>query len=165
MPHQPVIDGFEFARAGSRLSGGWSLGDFPRLREVLREPLGELRYELQGLPELQGRPALQLSVEATLRVTCQRCLGPLELPLRAQATLLLFSGEAEISGSPVEAEGPDSIVAGREMAIRDLIEDEALLAIPLAPRHEQCAMRAGSEAEARRMPFAGLRGMLGGGKR
>jgi uncharacterized protein len=164
MSHQPVIDGFEFARAGSRLSGSWRLGDFPRLLDVLHEPQGELRYQLQGLPELQGRPALQLSVEGTLRLTCQRCLEPLDFALRAHASLLLYPSEAEIGSVLADAEGPDRIVAGREMAVRDLIEDEVLLAIPIAPRHPQCTTRAGGEAGARQTPFAGLRGMLGGGK-
>lgn len=164
MPHQPVIDGFEFARAGSKLSGDWPVSDFPRMRDLLYADRGALHYELQGLPEEQGRPALRLQVQGTLQLTCQRCLGPLDYRLSADASLLLYSSEAEIGGLPVEAEGPERVVAGKEMAVHDMIEDEVLLAIPYAARHEQCATRASEEPVARQTPFAGLRGLLGGKK-
>jgi uncharacterized protein len=50
------------------------------------------------------------------------------------------------------------------MPVHDLIEDELLLALPLAPRHERCAARSAGEAGERHSPFAGLRDLLGGPK-
>jgi fatty acid/phospholipid biosynthesis enzyme len=70
----------------------------------------------------------------------------------------------EIDAEPIEAQGPERIVAGREMPVHDLIEDELLLAIPIAPRHEHCAERNAPAAGAKHAPFAGLRGLLGGTK-
>jgi uncharacterized protein len=64
------------------------------------------------------------------------------LPWRARAfaarrrVAAAFRSESEIDAIPVDAEAPDGIVATREMAVRDLIEEEVLLAIPYAPRHE-----------------------------
>src|SRR5258706_6904672 len=57
MSHQPVIDGLEFAGAGSKLQGGWPVAEFLRLQDALRSNAGMLRYELRGVPEEQGRPA------------------------------------------------------------------------------------------------------------
>lgn len=162
MSHQPVIDGLEFARNGSRLQGDWPLADFPRLRDALRSDSGALRYELQGVPETQGRPALRLRLEGALQLTCQRCLGALEHPLRIEASLLLRATQAEIDAEPVDAEAPEQIVAGREMPVHDLIEDEVLLALPLAPRHERCAASGAGKDEEKHSPFAGLRDLLGG---
>jgi len=68
------------------------------------------------------------------------------------------------------AEGPESIVAGKEMRVLELVEDEVLLAIPIAPRHQACAggkVAPGGVAEnagTRQNPFAGLRGLMGGSK-
>lgn len=162
MSHQPVIDGLEFARNGSRLQGDWPLADFPRLRDALRSDSGALRYELQGVPETQGRPALRLRLEGALQLTCQRCLGALEHPLRIESSLLLRETQAEIDAEPVDAEAPEQIVAGREMPVHDLIEDELLLALPLAPRHERCAASGAGKDEEKHSPFAGLRDLLGG---
>lgn len=160
MSHQPVIDGLEFARTGGKLQGDWPLADFPRLRDVLHASAGSLRYELRGVPEEQGRPALKLRLEGTLQLTCQRCLGGLEFPFRIETSLLLAATQSEIDAEPVVAEGPERIVAGREMPVHDLIEDELLLAIPIAPRHEHCAERKSAPADTRNTPFAGLRGLM-----
>ena len=81
MLHRPVIDGLEFARSRGRLSGEWPIADFPRLQGAVQSGTA-LRYELEGVPEEQGRPALRLRVTGTLQLACQRCLGPLEHPLR-----------------------------------------------------------------------------------
>src|SRR5207237_1241065 len=53
-------------------------------------------------------------------------------------------------------------VACKEMAVRDLVEDELILALPYAPRHDGCEARPeGSDADrAASSPFAGLRGMM-----
>lgn len=164
MSHQPVIDGLEFARTGSKLQGAWLVADFPRLRDALHADSGSLRYEVQGVPEEQGRPALRLRLDGSLQLVCQRCLAALEFPLRIEASLQLVATQAELDAEPLEAEGAERIVAGREMSVHDLIEDELLLAIPIAPRHECCAAREAITARERHSPFAGLRGLIGGTK-
>ncbi|HVJ12456.1 MAG TPA: DUF177 domain-containing protein, partial [Burkholderiales bacterium] len=55
---------------------------------------------------------------------------------------------------------PDRVVAGREMKLRELVEDELILAVPYAPRHESCNGRAAMHADAKASPFAGLRGLI-----
>jgi len=168
MSHQPVIDGLEFAKAASRLQGAWPVAEFLRLHDLLRSTAGTLHYELQGVPEERGRPALHLKVRGELHLTCQRCLGALELALRIETSLRLAATQAEIDAEPLDAEGPESIVAGKEMQVRTLVEDEVLLAIPIAPRHDACAGAAADAAAgaagARQTPFAGLRGLMGGTK-
>ena len=157
MLHRPVIDGLEFARSRGRLSGDWPIEDFPRLQGEVRSGTA-LRYELEGAPQEQGRPALRLRVTGTLQLACQRCLGPLEHPLRVDALLLLFDRESDIGAS---AEAPDGIVATKEMAVRDLIEEEVLLAIPYAPRHDGCRSGTDAAGASGARPFADLRSLLG----
>ena len=164
MSHPPVIDGLEFARNGSKLQGAWSVADFPRLRDVLLTDKGTLQSVLRGVPEELGRPALRLKVDGALQLVCQRCLEALEYPLHIEVSLQLAATQAEIDADPLQAEGPERIVASREMPVRDLIEDELLLAIPLAPRHERCAGGAAQGPREGQSPFAGLRGMVGGTK-
>ena len=164
MLHQPVIDGLEYARTGSKLQGAFRVADFPRLRDALRTDEGTLRYELRGVPEEQGHPGLRLKVDGALQFCCQRCLGALEYPLHIEVLLQLAATQAEVDAEPLDAEGPEWIVAGREMPVHDLVEDELLLAIPLAPRHPRCAAREAQAAREMQSPFAGLRGLFGGTK-
>lgn len=163
MPHRPVIDGYEFAASRSRLGGVCPIGDFARLRPLLASQAGAVEYALEGGADAQDRPALHLTIRGALRLHCQRCLAPYEFPLRIQAVLVLARSQAEIDALPVEAEGPDWIVAGKAMDVLDLLEDELLLAVPYAPRHEQCAAQARPNAAAPGSPFADLRGMLRAG--
>ena len=160
MLHRPLIDAVEFARSRGRLSGDWPIADFPRLQGAVQSG-NSLQYELEGVPEEQGRPALRLTVAGTLQLTCQRCLGALEHPLRVDALLLLYGSESEIESIPVDAEAPDGIVATKEMAVRDLIEEEVLLAIPYAPRHEGCKGGTEEKVAPGARPFADLRSLLG----
>jgi uncharacterized protein len=162
MSHQLVIDGLEFARTGSRLHGAWPVAGFSRLRDVLRSDEGTLQYELLGVAQARGYPALRFRVGGALQLVCQRCLGALEFPLHIDVSLGLAATQAEIDAEPLEAEGPERIVASREMPVHDLVEDEVLLAIPLAPRHERCASRDAGAASEESSPFAGLRGLVGG---
>jgi len=161
MPHRPVIDGFEFAATQASLDGVWPLADFPRLRPLLLSDAGQIEYSLKGISDPQDRPALQLTIRGALELGCQRCLAPLQLRLRIDAVLALAHSQAEIDALPVEVDGPDWVVAGKGMEVHDLLEEELLLAVPYAPRHEHCAAQAGTRATETLSPFAELRGMLG----
>lgn len=161
MSQQPVIDGFEFASAGATQEGAWRLRDFPRLRDMLASDHGEVAYALQGVRDERGRPSLRISVRGALPLRCQRCLEPMRLEVDSQALLVLAQTLAEIHAEPADAQAPDRVVAGKEMPVRDLIEDELILAVPYAPRHEHCEARAGAREEGKTAsPFAGLRGLM-----
>ena len=107
---------------------------------------------------------LRLKVEGSLQLTCQRCLGALEFPLQMEVALQLAATQEEMDAAPLEADGPESIVAGKEMRVQALVEDEVLLAIPIAPRHEACASDLAGTEGRKQTPFAGLRGLIGGPK-
>ena len=164
MSHQPVIDGFEFATAGATQEGTLPLSSFPRLQDVLVSHAGEAAYQLRGVRDARGRPSLRLAVHATLQLRCQRCLGPLSQEVDTDELLVLAASQAEIDADPITVDMPSRVVAGKEMAVRDLVEDELILALPYAPRHEDCEARPVGRNEGHERPagspFAGLRGMM-----
>lgn len=164
MPRRPVIDGLEFARAGSRLRVDWPVSDFPRLRDSLHDDTGSIGCELEGIQEQLGRRALRLRLSGTLQLTCQRCLGALAQPLRVDEVLLLAETQAEIDAEPVNPDAPERILAGREMQVHELVEDELVLALPIAPRHERCDGDQPGAAATKQSPFAGLKDLMHGGK-
>jgi uncharacterized protein len=169
MPQQParfpLIDGFEFAAAGGIQRGVLPVSAFPRLRDALHDDSGTVEYEVRGGSDAHGRAQLTLRARTTLQLTCQRCLGAVQCKLEPQATLLLAASQSEIDAEPITAEMPERIVAHREMSVRDMVEDELLLALPYAPRHENCSARSRAAPEERQRPFATLRGMLRGKSR
>lgn len=169
MPQQPAqfptIDGFKFAATGGELHGSWPVRAFPRLRDLLHDDSGAIAYEVRGGTSAHGRPQLALRAWGTLRLKCRRCLEALEFAVRVDTALLLAPTQADVDAEPMAAEGPDSIVATKDMSLRDLVEDELLLALPYAPTHGVCAAREEHAPQARQLPFAGLRGKLRGDTR
>jgi uncharacterized protein len=165
MSHQPVIDGFEFALAGATQQGVLPVSGFPRLRDLLASDAGEVAYELKGTRDERGRPSLRLGVRGTLQLRCQRCLEALQFEVSEQELLVLAATQAEIDADPVDAQVPDRVLGSKDMAVRDLVEDELILAVPYAPRHEGCNAARGVDGkqEGKISPFAGLRGMIRGG--
>jgi uncharacterized protein len=121
---------------------------------------GEVRYEIRGVRDERGRPGLRIRVSGTLALRCQRCLEAMALEVHTDETLVLAATLAEIHAEPADARAPDRVVAGKEMALRELIEDELILAVPYAPRHEDCAPAAASDGAQKTSPFAGLRGLI-----
>src|SRR5205085_9007806 len=106
---------------------------------------------------------LRLSVEGTLPLRCQRCLGTLAYEVQAEQLLVLATSQEEIDAEPATVDQPDRVIAAKEMPVRDLVEDELILALPYAPRHEDCEPRhEGIDVQSERAmsPFAGLRGIM-----
>jgi len=164
-PRFPMIDGFDFAGAGGSMRGAWAAGEFARLRTLLHDEAGSIEYELQGVRDELGRHSLDLHVVARLRLTCKRCLEAVGVELREDVTLWLARSQSELDAQPLTAEGPDGIVATKDMRVRDLVEDQLLLALPYAPRHDHCATQSSAAPVGRQTPFVGLRGMLRGRNR
>ena len=160
MSRPPYIDGFEFVASGATRVGRWPLHDLPRLRPSLADSEGALEYALQGTHDALGRRALRLTLHGVLKLSCQRCLETMALPLDLDTLLVLAATEAELDADADDPTAPERVLAGREMPIRELIEEELLLSIPFAPRHEKCGARHGARDERRALPFAGLSALL-----
>lgn len=134
MSAQTVIDPLRFARAGESLAGMLDVAELARLADRLSEAEGDVRYRLTGQVR-DGKPSLSLRVEADLKLSCQRCLESFVYPLRTDATLLLAKNEAQLALWEEADPLCDGVVAEPHMDIAALVEDEILLALPVAPRH------------------------------
>jgi uncharacterized protein len=154
-----LIDAPEFARLGRVLEGCVPLVEFERLGDGLRDPGGSLRYRIGGEVDKRGYPALVLDLQARLLVTCQRCLQELELPVKLHNRIRLVESPQDL---PLEQ--PDETLAGDEdvvaaagpLDVLAMIEDEMLLALPLAPRHEECEVAGSGTGMRIESPFGVL---------
>jgi uncharacterized protein len=140
--------------------GSWPVADLARLQERLASNHGELRYQIDGAFDDQGRPALRVQIDGKLELICQRCLDGSEFAVRIDAVLALATSQAAIDVQPVDVDGTEWILATNAMPVRDLLEDELLLAVPLAPRHEHCSGTNDTTKTAKDSPFSALKGLL-----
>lgn len=125
---------------------------------------GEMR-KARGAP---AQPWLDLTAQTRVRLTCQRCLQAVEVPLHVDADFRFVTDESTAADQDVDAE-EDLLVESRSFNLHALIEDEMLLALPLVPRHDgDCPQplqapadpaAAAIELEPRDKPFAALAGL------
>jgi len=144
-PLDPLrLDVAVFAADAAELSGQWPLTSLQRLADLaMAEQLpgqqvdwqaeGEARPVSGGAPEVW----LHLAARAEVPLCCQRCLGPVFTPVVAERSFRFVATEAEAEALDAELED-DVLVLERWMSLRDLVEDELLLGLPLVPRHEVC---------------------------
>ncbi|MEY4124916.1 MAG: hypothetical protein RL770_1497 [Pseudomonadota bacterium] len=167
-----------FAREGLSLQGQLGLTQFARLAELALSPV-ESSLQDSGEPThvswaLQGELVLvsdgdsqiwmHLKAEVDLPMQCQRCMGPVKLSVKTDASFRFVSDEATAEAEDDESE-EDLLVLTPELNVLELIEDEFIMSAPLVPMHEKCPnlvpMSAVDEAfeealEARPNPFAAL---------
>lgn len=131
-----IIDPVEFARIAGELRGEVALSGLQRLADVLVDTGGELSIAVTGRLDDQGCSRLRISIAGELHLRCQRCLGKLDFPLDMTGELKLVADALALGEIAAEAADVDEIVAPREMDVLEWLEDEVLLALPMAPRHE-----------------------------
>ena len=158
-----IEDPFGFARAAEQCSGQLMLAALPRLQDRLSGNAGMVSYVVRGRQDERGRPQLELKIAAGLHLRCDRCLKPMEYPLTLNSRVLLSRpGDAPQDGD--DPDEPEWIEAGQDLDLMDLIEDEILLGLPLAVRHEQENCGAGDSGAGRSgakdTPFAKLATLL-----
>ena len=170
------LDVEAFAKDGASLEGRWPLAQLDRLAESAfadpdsgvdaaagRDITWQVRGELRALRGGDSQIWLHLSAHTELPLECQRCLKAIVVAVDTERNFLFVRGED--AAAQIDADSEDDVLAlTRALDLRELIEDELLLALPLVPRHEVCLsplpMAAADDeaaaAEAPPHPFAGL---------
>jgi uncharacterized protein len=136
-----VIDAFEFSRLKERREGDVAISRLTRLvAETAGQAAASLHYSVLGGADAYGHPQLLLSVSGTVSLLCQRCMTPFDFAIASESAVLL--ARTDVHADEIEAgledEAVDVIVAAKALNLLELIEDEALLALPLAPKHDVC---------------------------
>jgi len=149
------IDAFEFARESRRIEGMIPVASLERLADRLIEPTGALRCRIDGERDRQGS-YLRVDVVGMLALRCERCLGTMEFPLHVRNRLRLMKPGAEWPEDDLEDDGADAVEAAKEMFLLPVVEDEVLLALPFAPRHEACDGLAAMKKDQASSPFSVL---------
>jgi uncharacterized protein len=135
-----VIDAFEFCRSKGYREGVTPVAEMTRLAADCADPSGEITWSIQGGQTKQAYPAMTLAVEGAVNLVCQRCLGPFAYHIDSSTMLVLGKDDADADEieEVLDDESIDVIVGSHEADLRQLLEDEALLALPQAPKHEVC---------------------------
>lgn len=170
------LDVKAFAHAASEIAGHDPLSKYKRL---MQETQGQganqiLKWSARGERRAADAGAeqtwLHLTVDVSMPLTCQRCLGPVDMAVAVNRSFRFVDSEEAAEAQDVEAE-EDVLAASPDFSLLELIEDEVLMALPVVPCHEACPVEVkltvadpGFEAASaeKRNPFAVLAKLQGG---
>jgi len=158
-----VIDAFEFCRTNGHREGVTPVSEMTRLAADCANNSGEITWAIQGGSTPQGYPTMTLSVAGPVQLVCQRCLAPFDYHIDSSTQLVLGRDdeEADQFEEVLDDDSIDVIVGSHAADIRELLEDEALLALPQAPKHEVCPDTTVLDTlkSEKVSPFAGLKNL------
>ncbi len=137
------LDVKRFAEEGGTLSGCEPVDKHERLMAETQGRGGASVVDWSAHGEIrepgQVRPAIWLHLRAKtlLPLTCQRCLGAVDVQVLVDRSFRFVADEETAAAQDDEAE-EDVLVLSRSFDLVELVEDEVLMEMPLSPRHDVC---------------------------
>lgn len=153
------INNVKFAKAAEEISGEVDLTKVARVQEI-DEYKGTIKYKLTGGSDKVNRPTLTLSIYGTIWALCQNCLCPMELTLDNESQITIFYTEDQLDAAlfAEESDADDGVLAENEFDVMQLVEDEIIILLPYAIRHESCIGLSYHDDE--KSPFSALKHII-----
>jgi len=162
-----LVDCVRLGRDGAALERVFALRDLPRLADVLTDPRGEVSVSYEFGRTEDAKAGVRIGIRATPMLQCQRCLQPFGLEVSTHSDIEFASDESAAVG---DAAREPYVMHDGTVSLRDLAEEELILALPVAPAcdtPETCgrAPSFGGSAKAEPTgptvrPFSGLQDLL-----
>lgn len=132
------IEPFKWADRGAEVDTSVPLKSFTRLLDGALSDQGVVTVRCDFARDAQGVAWLTGEATTSVSLTCQRCLEAVQVDLDAEFRLALVADDAAADALP---EDEDFLVVGEDsLVLQDVVEDELILALPLAPTHDDCEL-------------------------
>jgi uncharacterized protein len=161
MSKRIVINSLAFAQNANSLQGELPIAGLTRLLDKLVDSTGSVSYRVVGQLGPRNRPQLLLQLNGVLSVCCQRCLDGIDYPIEVRSVLEFVNDEEDLTQEEIEDDSKDFLPAQSELDVAALIEDEIILDLPSAPRHESCALPDAGQGTGKISPFSVLQSLKG----
>jgi uncharacterized protein len=142
-----TIDPVKAAQKRSDYEGIVPLVSLTRLTESLLNPQGDVAVQVECGTDQQGLTVIQGSASCEVSVTCERCGNAMAISLGCNFayTPVKPDDDAALELIPERYDVIEKNEHG-EINLRQLVEDELILALPLFPMHDEadCTVSAAS---------------------
>jgi uncharacterized protein len=133
-----TLDPNRAAQRRSDYEGVVMLEELSRLEQVVLDEAGEIAVTVRCEFDEQGLVVVRGKVSCKLHVTCQRCNGKLGLDLEQDFAYTPVGLGAESDNLPESYDVVELDEHG-EINLRQLVEDELILCIPIVPMHDEAS--------------------------
>jgi uncharacterized metal-binding protein YceD (DUF177 family) len=162
------VDCEHLAQDATVLERVYPLGDMPRLQDLLADTRGSVVASFAFAKVGAGRPGATVAIEANPHLICQRCMQGFALGVAGSSEIEFANGAGE---SQTDSSREVYAMNGGLVSLRDLAEEELLLALPIVAAcstPQTCGRAPALEASAgaqdtsgdRSRPFTGLQDLL-----
>ena len=156
-----TINNLEFAQKQQEIADSFAPFSLNRLSETLAlegesAHLAAINFTITGDFKRFRQPSLHLHIKSQLPVICQRCLDEMLIHLDLSFDYLLSD---KVVNELEDNDETDWLEINSEMDVRELIEDELLLAMPIAPVHETSCSKQSMQSGEKPNPFAVLKNL------
>lgn len=129
------VDPFRYAEQRLSLSGIVKIQDMQRVSANVVPVEGAfVTVDLQFGVDEQKISYIKGHLDTTVTLQCQRCMEPYNYEIMADFVLGIANTLLEANAFPEQYE--PVLVKEGSLALRELIEDELILNLPIVPRHE-----------------------------
>lgn len=119
---------------GAVLGGELRVAELTRLKASLHADCdATVKVALRCGRAVDGRATMHLTCTATLPLTCQRCLEPVEQIVDETVDWIVVGSDAEAARVANDLE--PLVLADGRLQMATLVEDELIVSLPMAPRH------------------------------
>ncbi len=132
--HAVEVDPRRFCKDAQSWEIQSEVSAFPRL--ALEFTQGALFCRVTGRADALGSLSLHLIVRGDVELTCQRCLGGMQHAIEIDRMVYLARTDVELNRLDALPDS-DAILVGETLSLVELVEDEVLLGLPLAPMHAE----------------------------
>jgi uncharacterized protein len=125
-----LVDCVRLGKDRATLARVFALRDLPRLADVLTDSEGEVSVSYEfGVTE-NAKAGVRIEVRAVPMLQCQRCMLPFGLRVATQSDIEFAADESQAGGCSTRE---PVMMSGGMVSLRDLAEEELILALPVAP--------------------------------
>jgi len=154
------INFFNFAKKEVKLNGDYKISELSRLTKIASNENDKVEVDLFFRLENGRIPCVEGIIKVKLVLDCQRCLDSLQVDLKVSFDIAFARNEFQADNLDEKFE-IYLIGEEEELDTKNLITDEILLSIPMAPSHDfDCVLKTDKGdivEEIRERPFDALK--------
>ena len=138
-PLPKKIDPRKLAERGVRIEGEAELRLLPNLLSTLCEEQGSISVDLQFDNDPQRIRTIVGTAGGMVKMTCQRCLEPVDIKVEAKFNLAVAPTEEHAKNLPRHYD--PLIVPEDDLLLLPMVEEELILSLPIVPYHDDCSIQ------------------------
>jgi uncharacterized protein len=135
------INLLRLSEQGVQFHGSLFIKDMQRLAPSLYNEDGEVVVDLTLGADAEGTRFCHLQIKTKVLLQCQRCMEPFSYGIMSDFLQGIANSEAEAENLPAQYE--PVIAKDGLLVVRDMVEDELILKLPIVPMHavEECKVK------------------------